>query len=94
MTTKKALLKKIKEKISKLKHTLPINLDKDAFELSNGGTLTQLNEDDVTYEIKSDFEEFYTEYENLSFTDLEQILSIMDNEIVDDEKAFKRSQSY
>jgi len=78
--TKGAYLTELKSKIEKLKHCFPIDLTKvnQDFEIENGGLAVRLNEGDIDYTLKQDDEEFSAEYENLGVTDLEEILSILD----------------
>lgn len=85
--TKGAYLTELKEVLKSLNHCLPIDLEKinRDFGIENGGILKRLNEGDVDYILK-DFEEFSTEYENLEVTDLEEILSILDEIKAVDEK--------
>lgn len=83
-----AYLTELKEVLKSLQHCLPIDLEKinQDFELENGGILKRLNSEDVDYFIKKDLEEFSCEYENLGVTDLEEILSILDEVKAVDEK--------
>lgn len=80
---------------NEIRHELPINLTErnEDFELDNGGIAKQLLEDVCTYEIKHDGEEIDAEYENLTDSDLDEIIRIVEDVKVESDKTFKRCQS-
>lgn len=91
----KRKLKRVYELIAEVKTDLPLDLvqRQDDFRLDNGGLLQRISETDCTYVIEPDFEEFDTEYENLTASDLDEIIRILEDVSVEQYKAMKRASN-
>jgi hypothetical protein len=81
-------LEELADLFKEIRHELPINLTErnKEFELYNGGIAKQLLEDVCIYEIECDGEEFDAEYRNLTDSDIDEIIRIIEDVKVENKK--------